>query len=164
MKPTTDNNITPKKSNKISIDTLLKIIGITCTAIYIWEYAAKVSQTTIKPSVALTFIETNLQSLFRVFGSYCAQISSFIWQIEWTSFIQTFKELISPISGSTTSPIYTVIGYYETVKQRYDGNLSLIVCGSLMLIALLSSMAYKYKTSKQNPIKTYVNKLRGIEN
>ena len=143
MEQTKNNMSIQNKSNNI-LNNIKKIFGIASTTI-IWEHVAKCYEITTRPSLILMFTETQLKYLFKIFGSYCAQISSFLWHLNWNSLYLTIKDVISPIIGSCISPFYTFVGYYNTVRQKYNGQLSIILFGSLLLVSLFSFGVYKYK-------------------
>ena len=140
----------------------LKILLSFTLVVFITEHCGRINNINYKPSDMLQFIADKSVDLFWNIGKFFAWISSFLTIIDMNELIKTFWDIGSPICQFITSPLYMINGYLEQAMTYYVNKTSLIFMGSIMLIASIAYLCYRY--SLISKLRLRLLKFRGSAN
>src|SRR5438445_2016539 len=137
--------------NLFEIKMLTKGIYITTASAFlsfVWEYTAKRYASTIKPSVALTYLANGCYDVCYGMGTYAAKLSSFLTWLDFNEIIATGHDLVKPIINIFVSPYYFLTVYINT-SLLYE-HPYLVAMGSITVLLLLLFIYYTWFMSDVN--------------
>lgn len=161
--------IMPESSGKVNsiincgnAGPILKILSGVGMVVFVWEHIGRQYQTMLRPSVALEFVSTKSQELFRFLGTQWAKLSSYLTWINLEELQVTIKDLAKPTVELIGSPLQALKGYYEKAITYQYGPWQ-IYLGSFLLCGIFGYLMYNYG-KKNEYIVRLLSKISGGDN
>lgn len=117
------------------VSTFCLKLGVGISAgLLVWEHVAKTRKSSIKPSIAISWVAESFRSVFYKVGALLSRLSSFVTYLNLGGLIGTIEDLLTPIGALLTSPLQFFAGYVATALKNKQP-IAIALGSAILLVA-----------------------------